>query len=355
MAGTRAVRRASALVVVSVVALAAFWLVGGTAQGGVPASNGKIVFGRSNPDIGDFNIFTANPDGSDQRQTLPGAAECPRWSPDGTRIQVCIVSPAGLLRPAIANADGTGLTLVHVNDPDLNLACWAWSAKGLLACESWSDANPSRLPGVFTVRSSDGGGLKRLTTNAAGNHDLPGDFSPDGSKVVFLRGADPSTETGTLFVVGTDGRGLHRISPSNVAQDPGSWSPNGKWILFSTTEGKLFKVHPDGSELTRIPIHTGVPGPSYVAQPSWSPDGSRIVARVFVDSAGSLMLATMTASGRDLDVMTGTGVADEFADWGARARCPMLHRVTAGREEHVRGRHAGSAARRVRAGLRGSL
>lgn len=355
MAGTHVVRRASALVVVSMVALAGFWLVTGTAQGVVPGSNGKIVFGRFNPDIGDFNIFTANPDGSSQHQILPGAAECPRWSPDGTRIQVCVVAPSGLLRPAIANADGTGLTLVHVNDPDLNVACWAWSAKGLLACEGWSDARASRLPGIFTVRASDGGGLKRLTSNGTGNHDLPGDFSPDGSKVVFLRGGDPNTETGTLYVVGTNGQGLHRISPSDVAQDPGSWSPNGRWILFSTTEGKLFKVHPDGSELTRIQVHTGVPGPSYAAQPAWSPDGSRIVARVFVDNAGSLMLATITAGGRDLHVMAGTGGADEFADWGARTGCPMLQRVTAGREEHVRGRHAGSAARRDRAGVRGSL
>jgi Tol biopolymer transport system component len=297
--------------------VAALALAGGPAEGKVPGANGRIAFGRFAPDIGDFDVYTAEPDGSDQQEIVPGPAECPRWSGDGTQIQVCVVTPAGLIRPAIADADGSGLAVLNVQDPTINLGCWAWSGQGLLACEAWDDANPSRLPGVFTLRSSDGGGLTRLTTNATGSHDVPGDFSPDGSRLVFQRVTDPDAERGTLFVMRTDGTGLRRVSPPRFAGDFGSWSPDGRWIAFNTDSGKLFVVHPDGTGLRQIPVQ--VPGRAFVFQPGWSPDGTRIVVRAFLTSTGEVALATMAANGTDVQVMSGMDGSEEFADWGAGA------------------------------------
>ena len=136
--------------------------------------------------VGDFRIFTVNPDGTDEVQLLPGIAECPRWDPDGDRVLVCVSNPKGLLRPATVHPDGSDFTLLDNLDPTLNLACWAWSPRGTrLACESWDDVHPNRPPGVFTVRSSDAGSLVRVTANPYGGHDIPGDYSPDGSRVIF--------------------------------------------------------------------------------------------------------------------------------------------------------------------------
>jgi TolB protein len=289
-------------------------LLAGTAQAETPGVNGRITFGRFNHDIGDFDIFTANPDGSDMTEVLPGPAECPRWSADGTQIQVC-VEDVGLVRPAIMDADGSDLSLVPVADPTLDLGCWAWSGSGRLACEAWDDTNPNRAPGVFVLRSSDGGGLHRVTTNTLGSHDIPGDFAPGNGRIVFGRGTDPDTESGTLYVVRTDGTGLHPITPKGFAEDNGSWSPNGRWILFSSTRAKLFVVHPDGTGMRRIPIaHRH--GPAYAFQPTWSPDGTRILADVFLASVGELHLDTMAADGTDLQVVEGTQGNDEFSDWG---------------------------------------
>ena len=298
----------------AVMVLASVTLLAGTAQGETPGQNGKITFGRFNEAIGDFDVFTANPDGSEMTEVLPGPAECPRWSADGTQIQVCVVDD-GLVRPAIMGADGSDLSLVPVSDPTLNLGCWAWSGSGRLACEAWDDAHPNRAPGVFVLRSSDGGALHRVTTNTLGSHDIPGDFSPGGDRIVLLRGTDRDSETGTLYVVGTDGTGLHPITPKGFAQDFGSWSPDGRWILFSSTRGKLFVVHPDGTGMQRIPIaHQG--GPVYASQPTWSPDGSRILVRAFFVSVGELHLYTMAADGSDPQVVEGTVGSEEFPDWG---------------------------------------
>src|SRR5438552_17808171 len=77
----------------------------------VGGSNGRIVFGRFDPAVGDFHIFTIKPDGTHEVQLLPGIAECPRWSPDGEKIQVCVTNPKGLGRPATLNPDGSGFRL----------------------------------------------------------------------------------------------------------------------------------------------------------------------------------------------------------------------------------------------------
>ena len=61
-------------------------------------TNGQIVFGKEDtPDGG--HIFTANPDGTHEHQLLADPADCPNWSPDGTKIAVCVIPDAqGLLR-----------------------------------------------------------------------------------------------------------------------------------------------------------------------------------------------------------------------------------------------------------------
>ncbi|HEV2258951.1 MAG TPA: hypothetical protein VGS06_38030 [Streptosporangiaceae bacterium] len=305
---------------ITLVAVLAAALLGGVAanvpaQAKAPGTNGQIVFGRFNADLGDFQIFTANPDGTNQAQVMPGAAECPRWSPDGTRILVCVADPGGLIRPAIVSPDGSGFTLLDNPDPTLNLGCWAWSPSGAeVACEGWDDANPSRPAGVFTVRSSDGGGLARVTANPYGAHDIPGDYSPDGSKIVFLRNTNPNSEIGTLFVVNTDGSGLRRITAPDFAEDSGSWSPDGNWILFSDSKQKLFVVHPDGTGLRQISLD--ISGRYFATEPSWSPDGTEIVFRLFLASTGERHLYTAGPTGSDLRQLADTQGGEEFLDWG---------------------------------------
>ena len=59
--------------------------LGGHSLATVPGPNGRIVWGSFNPDIGDADIYTANPDGAHETR-VAGPSECPRWSPDGSRI-----------------------------------------------------------------------------------------------------------------------------------------------------------------------------------------------------------------------------------------------------------------------------
>jgi Tol biopolymer transport system component len=86
------------------------------------------------------------------------------------------------------------------------------------------------LNGIYTVRSSDGGGLTRVTSNPGGD-DLPGDYAPNGRRLVFAR-SDPAGNPVALYTVREDGRDLRQITPAGtrLGGSDGDWSPRGNEI-----------------------------------------------------------------------------------------------------------------------------
>src|SRR5436189_574463 len=76
------------LIAFAVAAAAAAALIAIPAAANRPGANGRVAFTRFDPVQGDDFVYTANPDGSQERQLLPTGAEGPHWSPDGSRISV---------------------------------------------------------------------------------------------------------------------------------------------------------------------------------------------------------------------------------------------------------------------------
>ena len=108
-----------------------------------------------------------------------------------------------------------------------------------------------------------GGGMRRL----AGGHwtYVRGQYSPDGRSIVV--GTDQGGFQSALWLMRSDGTGLHRITrPSLQAFWPG-WSPDGRRIVF--TENllsvlKLFVIGVDGTGLHALTSAT-----TNEVQPSW--------------------------------------------------------------------------------------
>jgi Tol biopolymer transport system component len=293
-----------------------------------PAANGQIAFARFNPALGDSQFYTVNPDGSHEQQVLPFTLECPHWSPDGTRIASCGFAPDGAT--AIINPDDGIYRVLPLPDPTLPTACAVWSPDGKrLACEMFEEpADPSRI-GIYTIRSADGGGLTRMTSNPGGQ-DSVGDYSPDGRRFVFARSVACSPDCGLsdtvgLFVVNVNGTGLMQITPTGtLVSSGGNWSPQGNEIVFSrhVTEdvhSSLWVVHSDGSGLHEIHVQGVACGganddPNGVAcfGPSWSPDGTKIVFAM--DSGEGSNIFTINADGSGLTQVTHDGGDDP--DWG---------------------------------------
>ncbi len=292
-------------------------LIQDRAEAEVPGQNGRIAYVTDSKGCDDCHIFTVAPDGSDRVRLTDESIGGPRWSPDGTRVTFGAFTEDGRIGTGLMNADGTGLTVFEIPDPTLNLPCWGWSPDGSrLACEGWDDTRPDRLPGIFTVDSTDGQDLVRLTSNPFGDHDLPGDFSPDGSRYVFVR-FNPERRNGNvaLFTVNTDGTGVTRLTPWTLGACCGpSWSPDGEHILFDVG-GALFTIRPDGTELQEVPMNTGA-GFAYAFDPSWSPDGTRYVFSMYLRRTDQVDIFTAAGDGSDVQQITDTGREEGFADWG---------------------------------------
>jgi Tol biopolymer transport system component len=247
---------------------------------------GKIVFIREGGKYSEVTVFTAAVNGTNVRR-LSDFGEGPRFSPDGTKIMMAGPTSDGQrITAGIIHSDGSHLQTIPLRDSSLNLGVGAWAPSGKrLALEGWDDSNPDRN-GVYIVGVPDGTGLVRLTKHP--DHDIPMDFSPDGSQIVFLR-AEPDTDpiTGSLYVVNVDGTGMHRITPPGI--DVGAtarWSPNGKEIVFSgpstAPQGSIRVVQPDGTGLRKV---FEDPKGRTAAAPTWSPDGHKIMFALIKASA----------------------------------------------------------------------
>jgi Tol biopolymer transport system component len=297
------------------------------AAANAPGANGRIAFSRFDPTLGDDFVYTADPDGSNERQLLVNGAEGPAWSPAASQV---LVSPHDALVAArIVNvADGSYRDLA-MPDPDLLIFCSAWSPDGeRLACNGFG-ASDSARNGIYTIRASDGGGLTRITSSPNGEDD-PGSYSPNGKRLVFLHFDRTLPDNPVaLYVVKLDGSDPRRITPAGLFPDfyGGRWSPQGNEILFSgkyspSDPSSLFVVHTDGSDLRQIAVASD--GGAQMFEPSWSPDGEKIIFSLRTSPAARADLYTVNEDGSDLTQVTDTATLSENAgaDWGSH---PTIH------------------------------
>jgi dipeptidyl aminopeptidase/acylaminoacyl peptidase len=90
--------------IVLVMALAVLGSAMPAAAGDQP-TNGQITFGRFDPELGDFSIWAANPDGTHQRRLTHIPSFFSDWSPDGRRIAFDFADDTGV---HIATMDPNG-------------------------------------------------------------------------------------------------------------------------------------------------------------------------------------------------------------------------------------------------------
>jgi Tol biopolymer transport system component len=306
------------LVVVMLVLASTAW-IGTAGQAQTPGANGSIAFERFDPAIGDTDIYQVSPDGGQPHLLWVGGGS-PHWSPDGRQLAftTCLDPPTcdtafALLDPATGGVHGFSMP-----DPDVFTSCAIWTPDGTrLACEGEGQTDPS-LNGVYTIRVSDGGGLTRVTTSPSGV-DSPLDYSPDGSRLLFAR-FDPNRSphaNQALFVATADGRDVRRVTPWGFTDDQASWSPDGHLIVFGTG-GSLYSVHPDGSDLTKIPLKTGAgTQPVNAFDVAWSSDGARLVFSLRASGSQHASIYTATPNGLHVHAVTDSPTGDHHSNWGS--------------------------------------
>ena len=254
------------------------------AQAAFPGKNGKIAFVSDRfdraPEVGNLDqIYTMNPDGSNQTNIAHRLALDPAWSPDGTKIAFTGL-PSG--KPPwegdayeiyTMNADGSNqMRLTNNSAYDSEPA---WSPDGTKIAFVIGRLGPyGRTDSDIYTMNADGSKQTRLTFDNGGfyGNSSPA-WSPDGTKIAFM-----SYRTGSygIYTMNADGSNQTLLTSG---RDP-NWSPDSTKIAFSRRSENLpgwesmdiYIMNADGSKQTNI-TNTSLMGEE---QPAWSPDGTKI-------------------------------------------------------------------------------
>jgi TolB protein len=245
-----------------------------------PPVKGKTCEGRQ-------TIWSVNADGSGLHQLSracgsPNPAVCPNdgdgvYSPKGR--QIAVLRYVGV--PTITITDDRlrhGREIFPFGDnrgaPDINAVAWSPNGKKL-AFTAHNDNSKKYRPfdgrAIFVI-DADGTHLKRLTpwNLKAGADGLA--WSAQANRILFstvtYEAGDPGPSYGDIYTVKPNGGGLQRLTHLGVdsAVQLGSYSPDGKQIVFSTTGGALsngagqtfpdvFVMNADGSHIHPV-THT---------------------------------------------------------------------------------------------------
>jgi WD40 repeat protein len=97
-------------------------------------------------------------------------------------------------------------------------------------------------------------------------------FAPRGNDIAFTATRHGGSLGYALYLLdGSHGR-PQRVGHAEVDDGP-VWSPDGRWLVFSTPDGKIERIHPDGSGEETISEADG----EEVEWLAFSPDGRRLL------------------------------------------------------------------------------
>jgi Tol biopolymer transport system component len=241
-----------------------------------------MVFTRAGGAYADDTPFVSRLDGSQERQIGPPDTCCVRLSPDGSSVLGSVVRNDGRITTGVFPLAGTDSRTLPLPPGTLNLGPGAWTPDGKqIVVQGWDDTHPAAA-GMYLVDSSDGSHPTRLTREPMHTNDVPGDISPDGTLLAFVREDQPgddSTSVGALALVDLANPGdVQTLVPSSSKVGLAvRFSPDGSRILFqdgrTSQRGAVWTIRPDGSQLTKVFDDADL----YASDATWSPDGRQIL------------------------------------------------------------------------------
>ena len=241
-------------------------------------SNGLIAFAdapdqRPGPQATQYaQIYTITADGRNRKQLTTGKQGnfFPAWSSSGE--QLAFVSIRNRKRE-IWIIDSSGKNERFITSGFLP----AWSPDGRKLAFTRPDAKRRRQIWIIGV---DGRGEQQLTSEGL-NHCPT--WSPKGDKIAYWSG--DARGFGQVWVMRSDGTDPRQLThPEKSAYTPDGSSANapawlfGKriayWSGIEHRYGQIWTMNADGSSRTQL---TTEPAPASSDNPTWSPDGKRIL------------------------------------------------------------------------------
>ncbi len=283
-----------------------------------------IAFQAQNAD-GD-GIYLVQPDGANNHEIVtdvPGDAVHPDWSPDGTRLvfvayrgdsgDVWVADADGQHPREVARCRGGCLFYDYVvwvpgHDPKI-----------LMVRDDGPTLRGTPVPGssVLEVLDLRTGRRRDVVTSAHRQFFSSVNVSPDGRR--YCAGVEIGDTgegiTGSAIVVGEIAGGA-----TTMVTDPQEygancdWRPHGDLLVYTTyglnafpdmaEDSNLYTIAPDGSHRRQLTHFAR--GVKRATQPSWTPDGSRLLFTLVQGDGYTRQMATVSARGDDLQWATGS-------------------------------------------------
>jgi Tol biopolymer transport system component/DNA-binding winged helix-turn-helix (wHTH) protein len=269
--------------------------------------DGKLVaFRRNSYEPGTAGIYVTGSNGHILTQLTQHPGDCcPAWSPDGNTIAFTRIA-ADDYGIFLVNATGGTPRKISHEDPRKKRGELGWTADGKFI--AFSGDSPQGGSQIFLLSISDSS-VRALTTPQGQDRDWGPSFSPDGTRMAFVRAngagfpeeifvmelnggpaqqvaykrANNIGKTEAIFVTTTTGTAQQITNQRAAVMGPPAWSADGQSILFSSTkagEPSLWRIPASGGNA--VPIkETGTA--------TWHPTvsrGGKLVVQKILRSSG---------------------------------------------------------------------
>jgi Tol biopolymer transport system component len=283
-----------------------------TAKANFPGADGRIAFSKDSTG----EIWTIKSDGSDPKLVAsPSDANSfdtePAWSPNGQLIVFTEYSNNGPARLWLVNNDGTNRHLLVNENPNYGDAQGNWSPDGSRVIFRRCNFTKYEACAIYTVKV-DGNGLNAITkfqaNNTGNDFDVKPEFSPDGKTISFSSFNRGGVQNG-IYLMGAHGTGIHLITPTGLGGVDADWAPDGSKIAFWThccdpQPETIDTMNPDGSGITQLTS----PGAEHDLRPSYSPQGDMIAfERDSADFSTSDLMVIPANGGTPILLVSGAG------------------------------------------------
>ena len=252
-----------------------------------------------------------------------------RISPD-ERLAVAVIGQAASFELWLLDLDRQ--LSVRLTPPELRAASPVWSFDSRrIAFWSPGRIGTSEPGGIFLISATGTSQPERLTTSDGTARQVPSSFTPDGRMLLFSVTDGTGAGTNVMQVSLDQPRTITPVLSGPDPEATGVVSPNGRWLAYTQVESRaqvFIRPYP-GVNQVRIPVTT-----ESSHTPAWSADGRSLY--FFDRNMTALFVADVKEASASLSVSPArrlTAMRDDNNNFGNVAVPPVKGRVlTAARQ-----------------------